>query len=137
MGMPNKITPEMIEAFAFSFWKVNAVSKLEANRTDLEAALTAAFEALEDESEELRIRLAGAFLNIGKAEARATAAEATVTALQEKLAKAAEALEPFAKEADIYDPPSGDGAHAAWSNDFSIGTLRRARTALTTIRRTK
>jgi len=41
------------------------------------------------------------------------------------------ALEPFAKEADIYDPPRGDDDHPAWSRDFPIGMLRRARRALT------
>lgn len=63
------------------------------------------------------------------AEARATAAEATVTALQE-------ALEPFANSdmaPDIYD----DDSCVAGSCDFTCGDLRRARTALTTIRGTK
>jgi len=41
------------------------------------------------------------------------------------------ALEPFAKEADLYDPPEGDDDQPAWSRDFPIGMLRRARSALT------
>lgn len=55
-------------------------------------------------------------------EERALAAEA-------KLAKAVEALEPFADAANSYDPDEGDGAQVAWSHDFTIASLRRARSA--------
>lgn len=55
-------------------------------------------------------------------EARALTAEAA-------LAKAVEALEPFAEAAASYDPDEGDGANVAWSHDFTIAALRRAREA--------
>jgi uncharacterized protein with LGFP repeats len=55
--------------------------------------------------------------------ARATAAEA-------KVARMGEALKPFADAADSYDPDEGDDRHAAWAHDFTIGSLRRARSAL-------
>jgi hypothetical protein len=42
----------------------------------------------------------------------------------------AEALEPFAKAADSYDPDEGDGKYVAWAHGFSIGSLRKAREAL-------
>jgi hypothetical protein len=58
-------------------------------------------------------------------------AEATSTTLRAELAKAREALEPFAEAAASYDPDEGDSKDVAWSHDFTIGSLRRARTALT------
>ena len=41
-----------------------------------------------------------------------------------------EALKPFADEAERYEPDEGDDRHVAWSSPFSIGALRRARSAL-------
>jgi len=43
---------------------------------------------------------------------------------------AEEALEPFAEAAASYDPDEGDGRDIAWSHDFTIASLRRARSAL-------
>jgi hypothetical protein len=64
---------------------------------------------------------------IEELEARALSAEA-------KLAQAVEALEPLAEAAGSYDPDEGDGADVAWSHDFTIASLRRARTAASAIR---
>jgi hypothetical protein len=41
-----------------------------------------------------------------------------------------EALGPFAEVADYYDPSEGDDKEMAWSHDFTIGSLRRARAAI-------
>lgn len=41
-----------------------------------------------------------------------------------------DALKIFADEAMIYDPPDGDDNHMAWSADFPIGALRKARASL-------
>ena len=57
------------------------------------------------------------------AEARATTAEAQVVAMRE-------ALEPFADAANSYDPDEDDGHTVAWNHDFTLASLRRARTAL-------
>jgi hypothetical protein len=44
--------------------------------------------------------------------------------------RAAEALAPFAEAADSYDPPfDAKDSEVAWSHDFTIGSLRRAREA--------
>ena len=51
------------------------------------------------------------------------AAEARVKVLEE-------ALRPFAKEAEQYDPDEGDGGQSAWASYFTIGSLRIARAAL-------
>lgn len=45
------------------------------------------------------------------------------------VAEMREALEPFATAADSYDPPENDDGWAAWAHDFTIGSLRKARTA--------
>lgn len=57
------------------------------------------------------------------AQARATAAEAS-------LAEAREALKPFASHAERYEPYEGDGHHQAWQSVFTIGDVRRARRSL-------
>lgn len=64
----------------------------------------------------------------------ANTAEATVTALQEKLKAAEEALEPFAREAKDFATtwPTGLCEKPPY---FSRTDLRRARSALATIRR--
>jgi len=49
--------------------------------------------------------------------------------LREQVEKAREALEPFARVADSYEPDEGDDACVAWAHDFTIGSLRRARDA--------
>jgi len=49
--------------------------------------------------------------------------------LQKELETAREALEPFARVADSYEPDEGDDACVAWAHDFTIGSLRRARDA--------
>lgn len=54
---------------------------------------------------------------------RADAAEARVKVLEKE-------LEPFAKEAERYEPDEGDDDQIAWASDFTIGLLRRARAAL-------
>ena len=53
-----------------------------------------------------------------------------VDALRAEIARLREALEPFAAEAEAYDPPEGDDYYIAWGADFPIGALRRARAAL-------
>lgn len=40
------------------------------------------------------------------------------------------ALEPFAAEADRYEPDEGDGDHPAWDTTVTIGNLRAARSLL-------
>jgi len=57
-----------------------------------------------------------------------------IAALRAKLEVMGEALEPFAEAAFVYDPPEGDDADIAWSHDFPIGALRRARTTLASIK---
>ena len=52
---------------------------------------------------------------------------AQIQALQKELETAREALEPFARVADSYEPDEGDDACVAWAHDFTIGSLRRAR----------
>jgi hypothetical protein len=42
----------------------------------------------------------------------------------------AKALEPFADVAQFYDPPEGDDHEDAWDHEFTMGNLRRARSAL-------
>jgi hypothetical protein len=42
----------------------------------------------------------------------------------------AEALEPFARDADGYDPDEGDSELLVWDSKTTIGDLRRARAAL-------
>ena len=54
---------------------------------------------------------------------------AEITRLQKELETAREALEPFARVADSYEPDEGDDACVAWAHDFTIGSLRRARDA--------
>jgi len=54
---------------------------------------------------------------------------AQIQALQKELETAREALEPFARVADSYEPDEGDDACVAWAHDFTIGSLRRARDA--------
>lgn len=80
----------------------------------------AAFEALEDESEELRIRLAGAFLNVGKAEAR-------IADLEGKLAEATDTLKFYANP-EIYKPhphgPAFDRRDLSFSATSTLSTLR-------------
>jgi len=44
--------------------------------------------------------------------------------------KLREALQPFAEVASSYDPEEGDGYDIAWAHDFTIASLRRARSAL-------
>jgi hypothetical protein len=53
-----------------------------------------------------------------------------IAALRRELEEAREALEPFAEAAHSYDPNEGDGDDIAWSHDFTIGSLRRARAAI-------
>ncbi|MDI6838062.1 MAG: hypothetical protein QMD99_20425 [Rhizobiaceae bacterium] len=43
------ITDEMVEAFGKSFWPVNTRTKIDAQRADIEAALTAALSASHEE----------------------------------------------------------------------------------------
>lgn len=49
----------------------------------------------------------------------------------EEITKLREALEPFARDADRYDPDDEDGLDEAFASHFLIGDLRRARAALT------
>lgn len=51
-------------------------------------------------------------------------------ALQRENAELREGLKPFADAAQLYDPPEGDDGDVAWAHDFTIGSLRRARTLL-------
>jgi hypothetical protein len=53
------------------------------------------------------------------------------------IAEVKAALEPFAKEADRYDPDEGDDGQFAWANSggVTIGMLRRAREALAALSR--
>lgn len=60
---------------------------------------------------------------------RAGSIDVVVEAIAE-IKRLREALKPFADEADLYDPPESDDDLPAWSRDFPIGTLRRARAAL-------
>jgi hypothetical protein len=46
------------------------------------------------------------------------------------IAELVEALQPFAEQADRYDPPENDSGHVAWSSPFHIGDLRGARSAI-------
>lgn len=59
-------------------------------------------------------------------------AAAALAAMQEREKEYREALEPFARLADRYDPDDGDDDHAVWSKTAmpTIGQLRRARAAL-------
>lgn len=54
-------------------------------------------------------------------------------AAEAKLAEAGKALEPFAKEADRYEPDEADDHLPAFDSSISIGCLRRARSAASTI----
>lgn len=78
------------------------------------------------------------FENIHSNEANAALIVAAVNAYNPArdalLAEAVEALEPFAAEADHYEPDDGDGAHVAWVSDFTIASLRRARDTLARLR---
>ena len=47
-----------------------------------------------------------------------------------ELARTREALEPFSKEADRYDPPENDDKSPVWQCRLTLGDLRRARAAL-------
>lgn len=59
-------------------------------------------------------------------------AEPATLAVPEEMVKALrEALKPFAGAADVYDPPKDDDRDIAWAHDLTIGSLRRARAALT------
>lgn len=58
------------------------------------------------------------------------AAIARLLSLSEENRRLREALEPFAEAAESYDPDEEDGAGAAWAHDFTIASLRRARSAL-------
>lgn len=58
------------------------------------------------------------------------AAEARASALDVERDRLREALDPFAEAAASYDPDEGDGGNVAWSHDFTIASLRRARAAL-------
>lgn len=55
-----------------------------------------------------------------------------VAALVAEIRELREALKPFAGAADSYDPDDGDDKMIAWSHDFTIGSLRRARSAIRT-----
>jgi hypothetical protein len=55
---------------------------------------------------------------------------ATIAALIEGYIAMAEALKPFAEAADVYDPSEDEEWASAWAHEFTIGSLRRARTAL-------
>lgn len=57
-----------------------------------------------------------------------------IDGLEADLQQAREALEPFAEAADSYDPDEGDNGDVAWSHDFTIGSLRRARAARTALK---
>jgi hypothetical protein len=59
--------------------------------------------------------------------------EQKIAALTSQLTEAREALRPFAKHADQYDPPESDDAEAAFASAFFIGQLRRARAALSNL----
>ncbi len=48
-----------------------------------------------------------------------------------------EALEPFAFEAQNYEPDEGDDNDTAWDSDFKVGQLRRAAAALTLARQAR
>jgi len=48
----------------------------------------------------------------------------------EEIERLRAALEPFAKEADRYEPNEGDDDVRAWGSSFPIYYLRRARDAL-------
>lgn len=48
--------------------------------------------------------------------------------MEKRIAALEEALKPFAEAADAYDPDEGDDRDVAWAHDFTIGSLRRART---------
>lgn len=52
---------------------------------------------------------------------------AALDAMRAERDAAAEALEPFAEQADNYEPEEGDGGQIAWASDFTIGQLRYAR----------
>ncbi len=58
---------------------------------------------------------------------------ASLARLQDALAVAREALDNFAGEADTYDPDEGDGDMVVWATDVTIGALRLARDAMSTI----
>jgi gamma-glutamyl:cysteine ligase YbdK (ATP-grasp superfamily) len=55
---------------------------------------------------------------------------AQMDSFADEIERLREALKPFADAADAYDPPEGDDRDIAWSHDFQIGALRRARAAL-------
>lgn len=54
-----------------------------------------------------------------------------LNAAETRIAALEAALKPFADEAERYDPDEGDSHYVAWASDFLIGSLRRARAALT------
>ena len=58
-----------------------------------------------------------------------------IATLRTLIARAVEALEPFADAASSYDPDDDDDNHAAWARDFTIGSLRKARTLAADLRK--
>jgi hypothetical protein len=77
-----------------------------------------------------RLRTLNPWAEVGWPEVIKAAATALET-LQRERDEAREALKPFAEAADAYDDPSDeDDAGLAWAHDFTIGSLRRARAAL-------
>jgi len=97
----------------------NALERREARIKELEVELTDAFKALRtliherDEARQQRDEyLNNAFI------------------LKLDLDEARRALEPFAKQADRYDPVEGDDDHPLWgAHTLTIGDVRRARSA--------
>jgi len=69
---------------------------------------------------------------VSDAFAEIKAKDATIAAKDAEIERLRAALEPFAEAASFYDPPEGDDNQMAWSHDFPIGSLRRARAAFNT-----
>lgn len=65
---------------------------------------------------------------------RIAALEADNARLTGLVKEAGEALEPYAKQADKYDPEEEDGLDEAWSGGFLLMDLRRARATLAKIK---
>lgn len=82
-----------------------------------------------DQLEKLRDgKLAIGFRLVSAAEESDQAA--TISRLTAEVARKDAALEPFAAAANAYAPHEGGDRDVAWAHDFTIGSLRRARSAL-------
>ncbi|MFD1945029.1 hypothetical protein [Paradevosia shaoguanensis] len=104
-------------------WRQGAIDATNTVLDAIHAHYSPTIEALEAENARLREDYEGQKEQVATFATKLTSAKATIKRMRK-------ALTPFADAAYSYDPEEGDDAYAAWAHEFTIGSLRLARSAL-------